>query len=216
MATIIDPRDLNEQERATALLALAQRWTDLLIDLNTGTRPIGHHVDVAALATAAAAFAHPLLSLDRVADDMSLLDLAIRKRDTYENTGMWDDEDDEALRGRTETERLDFLQIEIDYFLFRLLHAQEPCPDCVRYRPFASWQPPFQTYQRCYEHQADHITTSATLRLLNTGCAHCGHPRDRHLDSGCAACADFSAHTKMLMDCQLFVDRVYTVEEVQK
>ncbi len=129
---IIDPLALSEAERKQALLALAQRWTDLFIDLSSGERPLGHALDTQIVAGMAQPFAHPLLTVERVADMMGVLHACLADADRFRDFGTWDGENDDSLGCRNEDERTEFLAEQVEWALFRLLRGAEPCRECVR------------------------------------------------------------------------------------
>jgi hypothetical protein len=149
--TITDPLDLSTEQRRQALLGLAQRWTDILIDLGTGQRPIPFTLDRLLVASLCAPVAHPLLTLDRVADLMSVLAVAVTAQDRYATFGTWDDEDDAAMSGRDEEQREHFLASNVEWALFPLLHATEPCLECQRHGVLGTWRAKTTTLL-CAEH----------------------------------------------------------------
>lgn len=151
--TLIELRDLPYEQRAAALRALGQRWTDLLIDLSIGNRPLGHTLDAPVLAAALAPLCHPLLTPDRIVELMTGFAAALSAFDTYENDGTWDDEHNDALACRSPEDRAAFLDDEASWWLFGLLNAAEPCRDCMRTRPFETWQPKQGQYLRCAGHE---------------------------------------------------------------
>lgn len=156
MNNTIDLLDLDATERRQALLAVAQRWTEWLLELGGNPRALPHQTDVSLLATAVQPLCHPMLSLERIADLMFLLSVDVTALDRYESELTWEGEDS-VLAGMAHEERVDFLRSGVDRQVFALLNAIEPCITCMHTREYADWQPQSNARlhiapYRCIEH----------------------------------------------------------------
>lgn len=135
-----------------ALLRLAEDWTDLLLDLGVGPRAVDHHTALRMVTAMATPFVHPLLVTDTLSDRLAELAFAVTALDRWTNHGTWDAEDDDALGARSEQDRTEFLQRDVDYLLYGLVCGIHPCTACSRQRPVEQWQPASRSQHLCPGH----------------------------------------------------------------
>lgn len=151
--------DLSVEDKRAALVAVGQRWSELLIELGGRPRAIPHDTDVALLVSAVRPLCHPMLTDDRIADLMFLLSVDVTAYDKYVSERTWEGEDS-VLAGMVHDERVSFLQRGVDRQVFALMYAVEPCITCMNVRSFADWQPQSNATlhvrpYRCVKHDAD-------------------------------------------------------------
>lgn len=132
--------DLDVEAKREALIAVAQRWTDLLLELGGRPRALPHATDVTLLATAVQPLCHPMLTTERIADLMFLLSVDVTAYDRYESEATWEHEES-VLTAMSHEDRLAFLRRGVNRSAFSLMYAVEPCIECMACRSFADWQP---------------------------------------------------------------------------
>lgn len=154
--------DLNAQDRAAALLALAERWDDLIIDFDRSADYDTHmpaHVTTAAMTALLRSFVHPDRKDDNayfLDNDWYLLRLAVNAQRYFLATGEAFT-DDEERRHYPDDMKADMLASDVNYYLFWLVTGKRPCLTCSSQRhDWMDWNFPADGV-RCAIHRAERI-----------------------------------------------------------
>lgn len=155
---VIPTNQLTAQDRAAILRAIGQRWTEFLLNLESGDEWLQHDYSLTVIANIAAPYAHPLLTPGNTLDLMVGLHGALRSKQRYEYEGVLPDKDEDYLGAMLPDERIHALEVEVRRCVFALLNALEPCRACtVEWDDMFAWSPQRPDSALCQEHAAQSL-----------------------------------------------------------